>query len=187
MKKKIMFVVMSLMLLFSGAVAAQPTAKNVGKPSTNTQVKPPASTKPTNALDKKRQKIVDTAVSLMKKKQVKYVHWKDRQEKVPVYKTDCSGYTYLVYRLANVGVKLINRDDDDQAADGKLVTNNFKKGDLLFYWTDPKNKGNIAHVGIYIGDNKIIHNAGIGKDVIISDITTKWYKDRFVVGRRKIY
>lgn len=161
------------------------SAKSAKKAPGNIATMPPKTKPAITALDKKRQKIVDTAYEL--KDKVVYVHWKNRQELVAPYKTDCSGYSYLVYRLANVGVKLINRDDDDQSHVGKLVTSNFKKGDLLFYWTDVNNKGNVGHVGIYAGNNKIIHNAGIGKNVIVSDITSKWYKTRFIVGRRVIY
>ncbi|WP_127533917.1 C40 family peptidase [Paenibacillus kobensis] len=137
-------------------------------------------------IEAQRDKVVATALELQDK--VKYVHWQDRQEMVAPYKTDCSGYTYLVYRLANVGVKLINRDDDDQSHVGKLVTwGNFEKGDLLFFWNDPNNKGNVGHVGIYIGNGRMIHNADIGKDVVISDVNSSFYRTRFIVGRRVIY
>jgi len=138
------------------------------------------------SIESQRDKIIVTALELQDK--VTYVHWRDRQEMVAPYKTDCSGYTYLVYRLANVGVKLINRDDDDQSHVGKLITwGNFEKGDLLFFWNDPNNKGNVGHVGIYIGDNQMIHNADIGKNVVISDIGSNYYKTRFIVARRVIY
>jgi len=139
-----------------------------------------------SSLDAKREKVVQTALSL--KGKVQYVHWSQRQEKVAPYKTDCSGYTYLVYRLANIGVQLVNRDDDDQAKVGQKVSwGNFKKGDLIFFWINPNNKRDVGHVAIYMGDGKIIHNAGTKNDVIISDLNGSYWKSRFINARRVIY
>ncbi|WP_336773602.1 C40 family peptidase [Paenibacillus sp. MMO-58] len=136
--------------------------------------------------DAKRAKVVQTALNL--KNKVNYVHWQDRQEKKAPYATDCSGYTALVYKLANVGVTLVNRDDDAQAKVGtKVGYGNFKKGDLLFFWNSgSKNHKDVGHVGIYIGNGKMIHNASPSADVIISDVNSSYYKQRFIVGRRVI-
>ncbi|KRE49030.1 C40 family peptidase [Paenibacillus sp. Soil522] len=134
----------------------------------------------------KRDKVVRTAISLTNK--VEYVNWRYRQESYAPYRTDCSGFTYLAYRLANVGVRLVNKDDDDQARVGTRVAwGNFRKGDLVFFWLNSSNKSNVGHVGIYIGNGKMIHNISSSRDVIISNIyTNSWYKNRFVVARRVI-
>ncbi|HTG70102.1 MAG TPA: C40 family peptidase [Candidatus Udaeobacter sp.] len=135
----------------------------------------------------KRDKVVRTAIALTNK--VQYVHWTQRQESHAPYRTDCSGFTYLAYRLANVGVKLVNRDDDDQAKVGTRVAwGHFKKGDLIFTWNSgSKNRKDVGHVGIYIGNGKMIHNAGAKNDVIISNIyKSSYYKNRFIVARRVI-
>lgn len=133
----------------------------------------------------KRNKVVQTALSLQNK--VDYVHWTDRQETRAPYKTDCSGFTYLVYRLAHIGVLLVNKDDDDQAKVGRRVAwGNFVKGDLIFSWTNSKDKTNVGHVGIYIGGGKMIHNAGSKNDVIISNVYSSYYKERFITARRVI-
>ncbi|HTG71288.1 MAG TPA: SH3 domain-containing protein, partial [Candidatus Udaeobacter sp.] len=60
-----------------------------------------------SSLEAKRNKVVQTALSL--KNKVDYVHWTKRQETRAPYKTDCSGFTYLAYRLAKVGVLLVNK------------------------------------------------------------------------------
>jgi cell wall-associated NlpC family hydrolase len=135
----------------------------------------------------KRNKVVQTAIGLTNK--VDYVHWTKRQETKAPYKTDCSGFTYLAYRLANVGVKLVNKDDDAQAKVGQKVSwGKFEKGDLIFTWNSgSKNKSDVGHVGIYIGDGKMIHNASAKNDVIVSNIYKgSYYKDRFIVARRVI-
>ncbi|MDQ8734868.1 NlpC/P60 family protein [Paenibacillus sp. LHD-38] len=110
-----------------------------------------------SSIEAKRNKVVQTALSLQNK--VEYVNWRQRQEIRAPYKTDCSGFTYLAYRLANVGLKLVNKDDDGQAKVGqKVFGGNFKIGDLIFFWLDSSDKKNVGHVGIYIGDGKMIHN-----------------------------
>jgi cell wall-associated NlpC family hydrolase len=145
-----------------------------------------ASVDAASSVEAKRNKVVQTALSL--KNKVDYVNWKNRQETRAPYKTDCSGFTYLAYRLANVGVKLVNKDDDDQARVGQKVSwGNLKKGDLVFFWLNSKNKKDVGHVGIYIGDGKMIHNITAKRDVIVTNIyKNSYYKDRFVVARRVI-
>jgi cell wall-associated NlpC family hydrolase len=145
-----------------------------------------ASVDAASSVEAKRNKVVQTALSLNNK--VDYVNWKNRQETRAPYKTDCSGFTYLAYRLANVGVKLVNKDDDDQAKVGQKVSwGNFKKGDLVFFWLNSKNKKDVGHVGIYIGNGKMIHNITAQRDVIITNIyKNNYYKDRFIVARRVI-
>ena len=42
----------------------------------------------------------------------------------------------------------------------------------------------VTHVGMYIGDNKFIHASSAGKKVIISDLTTGYYKTRYLFSKR---
>jgi cell wall-associated NlpC family hydrolase len=69
---------------------------------------------------------------------------------------DCSGFTQMVYKLN--GLKLL-RDAKQQATQGTVL--NFVEealpGDLAFFDND---EGNIIHVGIVLGNNKIIHASG---------------------------
>ena len=69
---------------------------------------------------------------------------------------DCSGFTQMVYKLS--GIKLL-RDAKQQAEQGTIVDfiTEAHHGDLMFF--DNEN-GDIVHVGIYIGLNKIIHASG---------------------------
>ncbi len=69
---------------------------------------------------------------------------------------DCSGLTQTVFKLS--GIKL-PRDASMQAKQGSTVnfiTDAFV-GDLVFFDND---EGDIIHVGILLGDNKIIHASG---------------------------
>ncbi|MCK5846672.1 MAG: C40 family peptidase [Bacteroidales bacterium] len=89
---------------------------------------------------------------------------------------DCSGLTQTVYKIS--GVKL-SRDASMQAKQGEIV--NFITdaliGDLAFFDNED---GNIIHVGILLGDNKILHASGkVRIDAIdhqgIFNVTTKKY------------
>jgi cell wall-associated NlpC family hydrolase len=77
---------------------------------------------------------------------------------------DCSGFTKTVFR-AN-GVEL-QRDADQQSNQGELVSTEndlaaLRKGDLLFF--GPRaGVTRITHVGIYLGDKRFIHCAGMVK------------------------
>jgi len=68
---------------------------------------------------------------------------------------DCSGFVQVIYKLMGIDLP---RDTWQQAQEGKAVRK-FKEaqpGDLAFF----DNKEDIVHVGILLGDEKIIHVSG---------------------------
>ena len=68
---------------------------------------------------------------------------------------DCSGFVQMVFKIN--GYKL-QRDSAQQAKQGKAVSfQEMLPGDLVFF----KSKENqITHVGIFLGDDKLIHASG---------------------------
>ncbi|WP_134699883.1 C40 family peptidase [Ammoniphilus sp. YIM 78166] len=80
---------------------------------------------------------------------------------------DCSGFTSYV--MGQMGVKLPRTSVDQFSVGKKVERNNLRVGDLLFF--DTLKKGRISHVGIYIGNNKMIHSAT--RKVEVSDLS--WY------------
>lgn len=68
---------------------------------------------------------------------------------------DCSGFTQVVFSLC--GYNLL-RDASMQNTQGRAINalSKAEAGDLLFF----DKMGKIAHVGIYLGENKIIHASG---------------------------
>jgi len=95
---------------------------------------------------------------------------------------DCSGFTQYVF--GKVGYQL-NRVTVDQAKQGTAVAyNNMKPGDLVF--SAINGDGVINHVGIYLGEGKMIHSPRTGDVVKITDITTSYWTSRFVTARRII-
>ncbi len=64
---------------------------------------------------------------------------------------DCSGLTSYAYRQAGI---TLSRSSRTQFSSGQKVSkSNLKPGDLVFYYSP------ISHVGIYIGNGKIVHAA----------------------------
>lgn len=95
---------------------------------------------------------------------------------------DCSGFTQYVF--AQSGYNL-NRVSKDQALNGTYVPRgSTQPGDLVFY--SHAQNGVIDHVGIYLGDGKMIHSPKTGDVVRIADVTTDYWTSRYVTTRRII-
>ena len=94
---------------------------------------------------------------------------------------DCSGLTSYLYNKV-CGISLY-RNSAAQSNNGYPVSkSNLKQGDLLFFSTN--GSGSISHVGIYVGNGKMIHASTPSTGVIISDIESNYYSNTFVTARR---
>lgn len=77
---------------------------------------------------------------------------------------DCSGFTQQI--MKKVGVSLHRSSAAQYASNGvKVSTNNLQPGDLLFYGYG----GRVSHVGIYIGDKKMVNASSSTTGIIISN------------------
>lgn len=95
---------------------------------------------------------------------------------------DCSGFTSYVYQNHNFE---IHRTADYQMQDGMIVSrDNLQPGDLIFF-RDPGAPWLATHVGIYAGDNQIIH-AGVSRGICFASLDTQWFASRYVGARRMI-
>lgn len=95
--------------------------------------------------------------------------------------TDCSGFTYSVFR--NFGINL-GRSSRDQYLDGVSVSySELMPGDLLFF---DGGGPTINHVGIYAGNGTYIHSSSARNGVIISDLTTSYNQMSYYGARRVI-
>ena len=61
-----------------------------------------------------------------------------------------------------------------------IEKNELIEGDILFFKIK---KGQISHVGVYLGNNKFAH-ASVQSGVIISDLNEDYYKKYFFKGGR---
>lgn len=95
---------------------------------------------------------------------------------------DCSGFTYYVYK--HFGYTL-SRASTAQVNNGKEVAkSDLQPGDLLIFKNQSLTR--IGHVGIYIGNNKMIHSSEPGVGVVITDLNASGYNynKRYVTARR---
>lgn len=99
------------------------------------------------------------------------------------YQFKCASFMWFIFD--ENGVDLGSKTEDKMVKLGTHVPKSqLKKGDLVFFkqkttGTDPD------HMGMYIGDNKIIHMADPRQNIIISDLDGKsYYKDNYMTARR---
>ncbi|MEU8530473.1 C40 family peptidase [Streptomyces sp. NPDC048629] len=74
---------------------------------------------------------------------------------------DCSGLVQYAYRSA--GVRLPRTTWEQIRAGRRIPTSALRPGDLVFY-------RNAAHVGLYIGDGRIVHAPRPGTPVRVADL-----------------
>ncbi|WJH34831.1 C40 family peptidase [Paenibacillus sp. CC-CFT747] len=97
---------------------------------------------------------------------------------------DCSSFTQYVYKKQGI---YIPWGANAQTKYGTTIKykSSLQMGDLVMM-SFSKNSTRIGHVGIYIGGGKFIHNVNPTDDVVISDLNSGYWKDRFVKGTRVI-
>ncbi|MCM0082530.1 C40 family peptidase [Geomonas sp. Red32] len=94
---------------------------------------------------------------------------------------DCSSFVQQVFREHQVDLPRTARE---QAHLGEGVPlGELKKGDLLFFHTYASYP---SHVGIYLGDGKMIHASSGKGEVTVSDINSSYYQSRFMGARRVV-
>ena len=96
---------------------------------------------------------------------------------------DCSGFTQFCY--AKVGVKLRRSAQAVGYNDGTKISNisDLRRGDIVCFNTINDNDLS-DHVGIYLGNNQFVHaSSGAGK-IVISSLSSGYYRRVFSWGRR---
>ncbi|CAA6826327.1 MAG: NLP/P60 family protein [uncultured Sulfurovum sp.] len=93
---------------------------------------------------------------------------------------DCSGYTQYIFN--KIGINL-PRTAYAQSKVGTTVKGSLKKGDLLFFNTDPSRGIPVTHVGVYLEKGKFIHAASKSKGIIISALANK-YQQTYLGAKR---
>lgn len=90
---------------------------------------------------------------------------------------DCSGLTMTAWRQA--GVSLPHYSRSQFSTTRRVPLSQAQPGDLVFYFGSGAH-----HVGLYIGNGKMVHAANPSSGVLISDVMGPWYNSRFSgVGR----
>ena len=91
---------------------------------------------------------------------------------------DCSGLTRYVFKQVT-GIDLPHYSGAQYKVARKISRKNAQPGDLVFYL-----RGSAHHVGLYLGNGKMVHAIGYGKKVRIQPIFGPWYTRHFTgLGR----
>ena len=95
---------------------------------------------------------------------------------------DCSGFVSEMYRNAYC-VALSGGSKDIWPTVIPVEKEALQEGDIVFFKIK---KGQISHVGVYLGNNKFAH-ASVKQGVIISDLDEEYYKKYFYKGGRLVH
>lgn len=96
---------------------------------------------------------------------------------------DCSLFVQTVFKENGI---YLPRSSREQANVGTYVPRDqLQKGDLVFF-TAGRSDGQIGHVGIYAGNNEILHTYGPG-GVRFDSLSTPWLAKTYVTARRVIH
>jgi lipoprotein Spr len=93
---------------------------------------------------------------------------------------DCSSFTKYVFAKQGITLPWGTKAQSQQGS--YVAKKNLQQGDLIFF--SVATRGQINHVGIYIGNGKFIHNTNGGSvnGVIISNLSD--YSSRYITSRR---
>ena len=92
---------------------------------------------------------------------------------------DCSSFTQQVFREQSV--KLPRTAREQFFVGDEVMRGDLKKGDLVFFQTYASFP---SHVGIYLGNRKMIHASSREHRVVISSMDTPYYLSRYLGARR---
>lgn len=92
---------------------------------------------------------------------------------------DCSSFTQQVFREQSV--KLPRTAREQFYVGNEVIRGDLKKGDLVFFQTYARFP---SHVGIYLGNRKMIHASSREHRVVISSMDTPYYLSRYLGARR---
>lgn len=135
------------------------------------------------AISNKADEIIAFAKSLIG--QATYGKGTGETSKKPPYVLSCA--TFMEFIFETCGVPLGTYNEDYMMQQGFFVEReNLQKGDVVIFDSD-KSTPLPNHVGLYMGDNQLIHMADPAQDLIISDMgpdSKPYYKEAYLMGRR---
>ncbi|MFB7156440.1 C40 family peptidase [Lysinibacillus sp. NPDC056232] len=174
MNKRFLTTTLALTIGFSTVGMVQPTIHPIEVEAATTNALNNA-----QAVNTKADQLIQTGKSLIGKATYSNSVYKATYP----YKFSCA--TFIMYIFEKNGVDIGTYNEDYMIQQGTSVNRNqLQKGDLLFFkskktGTDPD------HVGMYIGNNKMIHMADSKQNIVISDLNSKpYYTDNYVGARR---
>lgn len=93
---------------------------------------------------------------------------------------DCSGLTWWLHKQVGINIPRVS---GNQSKGGKFVSrDNLQAGDLIFF--DTMGKGGVSHVGFMISSTRMIHASSPKNGIKYDDITSNYYKSKYIAARR---
>lgn len=97
---------------------------------------------------------------------------------------DCSAFVKNAYSYLGVVLPRVSRQ---QAQIGRSVSlSSIRKGDLMFFYTDSSRPHTVTHVGMYIGNGKIIHASSSNHRVVIANLQNGYFLNKLAGIKRII-
>lgn len=177
MKKKLIISTFVLVIMFS--IIGQAFTTNIEKVNAaTTEIVNPYNNQ--LAVNSKADAIIATAKSLIGK-----ATYGEPISTTYPYKFRCASFMNFIF--AQNGADLATSDENNMIQQGYSVRRDqLQKGDLVFFDSTPTDSDPTNHVGLYIGDNKIIHMANSTLNVTISDLNSTSYYRNYYVGARRV-
>lgn len=177
MKKKLIISTFVLVIMFS--IIGQAFTTNIEKVNAaTTEIVNPYNNQ--LAVNSKADAIIATAKSLIGK-----ATYGEPISTTYPYKFRCASFMNFIF--AQNGADLATSDENNMIQQGYSVPRDqLQKGDLVFFDSTPTDSDPTNHVGLYIGDNKIIHMANSTLNVTISDLNSTSYYRNYYVGARRV-
>ena len=92
---------------------------------------------------------------------------------------DCSSFVQKVFREHQINLPRTAREQS--MVGSEVAQADLRKGDLVFFHTYASYP---SHVGIYLGDGKMIHASSGKGEVTVSDLNSPYYQSRFMGAKR---
>ncbi len=92
---------------------------------------------------------------------------------------DCSSFVQKVFRELDVSLPRTAREQFEVG--NEVFPGDLQKGDLIFFRTYASYP---SHVGIYLGNNRMIHASSRDHRVVISPMNTPYFRARFIGAKR---
>ncbi|WDS36383.1 C40 family peptidase [Pseudoxanthomonas sp.] len=95
---------------------------------------------------------------------------------------DCSGLVTYVYRdMLDLRLPRTSRELA-QVQGPKIAENRLAPADLVFFGT----RGNVSHVGIYVGEGRFVHAPSTGGTVRLDHLDGPYWRDHYTGARRVV-
>ena len=92
---------------------------------------------------------------------------------------DCSSFVQQVFREVDVNLPRSAREQFRVGT--KVERDELRPGDLVFFRTYARFP---SHVGIYLGENKMIHASSRSRRVVVTSLDLPYYRKRFIGAKR---